>query len=421
MKIHFLGGAYEVGKSAFMVETRDVNVLLDCGVKINHRTEFPLMHKAKRPHAIALSHAHLDHSGYIPALFKRNTAPILCTFPTIPLVQLLLEDTLKINEYNRETPYFSRAQLRKMLHYFRPLSYHQPYAFHDGSEIQLSDAGHILGSAQIEFKSREGRVWYTGDLNTVDSVLHSAAAMPKESCETLITESTYGGRGHPNRKKLEKTFCNEIRRARDDGFVVLIPAFAIGRTQELVQMLYANGLADYVYADGMGTKANEISAEFPSYLRDGKEFAKAYQRIHTIKTKIERKRILKRGNIILATAGMLEGGPMVSHIENVLRTGMKAKLLLTGFQATGTNGRLLMEEGQVRLNGQTMKWPFEVQFYDFSAHTDQAGLVRHVKKANPEKVFCVHGDPDQLEEFVQTLKEEGFNAYAPKNGERISV
>ncbi len=421
MNFHFLGGAGEVGRNAVLVESGDLRLLFDCGIKAVTPYEFPLLKEAKRPHAVALSHAHLDHSGYLPAFLQHASVPVISTFPTFPLVQLLLEDTQKIAEQERRTPYFSSADLRKLQKHSRALPYHQEHLFHDGSSLKLLDAGHILGSAQVFYETKEGNVLYTGDLNTTSTQLHAPAEACKENVDVLVTESTYGNSEHPNRQQLEKKFGYAIEEALADDFAVLIPAFALGRTQEILCVLQAHGLSNNLFVDGMSVKASDIVLNFPSYLKDAQKFAEAFSRAHKVESAAERKGACKPGHVILATAGMLEGGPSMSYIQQFLKRGIKAKIFLTGFQVRGTKGRRLLEEGIIRLNGKTEKWPWEVRFFDFSAHADQKGLLRHAKKANPEKIFCVHGDPEQLKTLVHLFREEGFDAYAPQNGDKITV
>ncbi len=421
MKLHFLGGAGEVGRSACLVETEQVNVLMDCGVKASHPHQFPLFDMAKRPHAVALSHAHLDHSGALPTLYQHQAIPLLATFPTIPLVQMLLEDTQKIAAQENEPPFFTDSDVKKMQRNIRPLPYRQDYQFSDKSHLKFYDAGHILGSAQIYYRTREGSVLYTGDFNATETQLHKPAELPKEQVDVLVTESTYGHALHPDRPTLEKRFADAVREAIEDEFAVLIPAFAIGRTQEILTALEAHGLAEHVVLDGMGIKASDIMMDFPSYLKNPQLFARAYAKTRKVDDAGTRKGSDKSGNVIIATAGMFEGGPVMSHVANFLKRGQKAKIFLTGFQVKGTKGRRLLEEGVVRLQGKSVKWPWEVRFFDFSAHADAKGLLRHAKKLNPKQIFCMHGENENLEGAYKLFSEQGFDTYVPRLGERVEV
>ncbi|MFH1106350.1 MAG: MBL fold metallo-hydrolase [Candidatus Micrarchaeota archaeon] len=421
MELHFLGGAREVGRSAVMAESDGLRLLLDCGVKTGRQNQFPLMEKAKRPHAVALTHAHLDHSGYIPALFRHQALPVVCTFPTIPLVDLLLEDTMKLARENRQRAYFSRADMRKMQRHAVAVPYEQDYAFYNGDRLRLYDAGHILGSAQALFQTRSGSVLYTGDFNKVKTVMHEPAKVPKEKVDVLVTESTYGNEDHPDRGELVKRFCREVKEALDNRMAVLVPCFAVGRTQEMLQVLYENKLSDRLYLDGMGRLTSEVALGFPSYMRDAKTYSAALSKARLVTDAIGRKSAARAGNIIVTTAGMMEGGPVLNYLERFVKTGTKAKVFLTGYQVPGTNGRRLLEEGKVYSNGRTLEFRGEVSFYDFSAHSGRKELIWHAKDVNPGRVLCMHGDADKIGGFVSALREEGFDAYAPELGERITV
>ncbi|MFH1200491.1 MAG: MBL fold metallo-hydrolase [Candidatus Micrarchaeota archaeon] len=421
MELHFLGGAREVGRSTVMATSGQLRVLFDCGVKTGKQPQFPLLEDAKRPHAVALSHAHLDHSGYIPALFRHQALPVVCTFPTIPLTDILLEDTIKIAAQDRKPAYFSRADLKKMQRHAVAVPYGKEYEFFNGDSVTLIDAGHILGSAQILFKTRDASVLYTGDFNKVKTATQPPAAVPKERVDVLVTESTYGSEDHPDRKTLVKRFCKEVKDALAQGKAALLPCFAVGRTQELLQILFENGLADRLYLDGMGRATSEVARSFPSYMRDCQTFDKALCKAKAVEDSTGRKSAAKAGNIIVTTAGMMEGGPVLNYLERFVKTGTKAKVFLTGYQVPGTNGRRLLEEGKVYSNGRTLEFPGEVSFYDFSAHCGRKELIQHAKDVNPAKILCMHGDEGKIDAFVASLRAEGFDASAPALGERITI
>jgi len=415
MKISFLGGALEIGRSATLVESGEIGVLMDCGVKMNQEYKFPLLQGKKKPAAIALTHAHLDHSGYVPALLEKETLPVISAFPTIPLTMMLLEDAMKVMKLKNRTPYFSRNGLKKTQKHFIGLPYEKDYEFYDGSSLQLIDAGHIPGSSQVLFRTKEGNVLYTGDMNSGETNLQTPAKNCKEHVKALVMESTYGQKDHPDRKKLENEFCRSVREAVERNYTVLLPCFAVHRTQELLLMLNAYNKDLEVVVDGMGWKATEIMLEFPNFLRDARKLENALGMARKIEGH-ERGGNLKGGKVIIATSGMMEGGPVINYLRKIERRKTRSKIFLTGYQVEGSNGRKLLDEGTIRVNGKKIMYTGEVRSFDFSAHSGRKELIEYAKKTNAEKVFCVHGDEESCKSLSNALKSEGMDASAPEDG-----
>ncbi len=418
LNLHFQGSAKEVGRSCIAVETENLNLLMDCGVAANEKYKFPSLEGLKRPHAIAISHAHLDHSGFLPAAYKHANPPAITTFPTIPLVNMLLEDTTKLLTQKNLPHYFSSGDMSRMNRSFLPLPYEEGYKFFGGETLKLFDAGHITGSAQILLKTKKGKLLYSGDFNLVETMMHKPAKIPKEKIDYLIMESTYGDKDHPNRDKLAKEFCEKVKTASESGYAVIIPAFAIGRTQEILQLLKKNSLLDNAVLDGMGALASEICLEFPSYFKNAGDFREAFEEIDRVRDSIDRKRFAKPGRIIICTAGMLEGGPVLSHIQRLYRNNLKMKIFLTGYQVEGTNGRRLMEEGMLRVDGGMLKIKGGVEFYDFSAHSGRKELIKYASAISPEKVFLVHGEESKMLNLKEGLEEKGLRVHIPELEEK---
>jgi putative mRNA 3-end processing factor len=251
--------------------------------------------------------------------------------------------------------------------------------------------------------------------------MHSPAKVPNERVDVLITESTYGDADHPDRRALQKKFCAEVKEAVDRGFAVLLPCFAVGRTQEMLQLLDENRLSDRLYLDGMGRKTSEVALGFPSYMRNAKAFGKALSSARIIEDSGGRRAAARAGNVIVTTAGMMEGGPVLNYLERFVKGGIKAKVFLTGYQVEGTNGRRLLDESIFYSRGKSMKFAGEVAFYDFSAHSGKKELIAHAKACDPEKVICMHGDDDKIDGFVAALRGEGFDAGAPSLGDKVIV
>jgi len=419
LKLEFLGAAREVGRSCVRVTTGELELLLDAGIKFAGReTAFPTP-EPLHADAVVVSHCHLDHSGFLPRFFSSNNSktPYMCTPPSEPLISFLLEDTIKIMESKKQKPYFGVRDLRNLPRYCHAMGYRRPYEFFDGTELELLDAGHVLGSAQalIRPKGNEKPLLYSGDIKLVQSKMHLGADIPSDEIGTLLVESTYALREHPDRPTLEKQFCSDVRNALADGFSVLVPSFAVGRTQEMLMILRDNNIKAQVYLDGMAQSATQLAMDYSSYMRDARSFREAVKMVHFVSEE-KRRRIGENSPcIIVATAGMLEGGPILSYIKRLSKTG-KLKIFLTGFQVPGTNGRKLVETGVLRIDGKPFKVNAEVRTYDFSAHAGRDELFDYVEQINPEKVFCMHGEAESCFTFAEQLKQRGFDAIAPEPG-----
>ncbi|MBI5228796.1 MBL fold metallo-hydrolase [Candidatus Micrarchaeota archaeon] len=422
MKLFFLGGCLEVGRSSFLVNVGEVRLLFDAGIKLWDHNELPLMPQAVD--AAILSHAHLDHSGAVPTLYKHFNIPTFCTSPTIPITSLLLEDSMKVAKKRNKSCYFSGKELKKVDRNFTPLTYGKEYEFFDGTSFKLHEAGHILGSAQVFLKSPEGTtLLYTGDIKLKETRTHNGAEAPEEEVNILVIESTYARAEHPKREELEKRFCEEVRGVLDEGGVAIVPCFAVGRTQEMLGVLHAHrleGSRGEVYVDGMGQKINEIYYEFPAYLKNPKALFQAFSEAKNIEYHKQRKKIIERPCVVITTAGMLEGGPVLDYVQAINRRG-NGKIFLTGYQVEGTNGRMLLEEGRIKENGKVIRLNVPTGFFDFSAHAGRTELIEYAKKLNPNKVFCVHGDMANCNALAAELSAQGFDAVAPANGSKHGV
>ncbi|MDP3742569.1 MAG: MBL fold metallo-hydrolase, partial [Candidatus Micrarchaeota archaeon] len=369
---------------------------------------------------VILSHGHLDHCGSIPALFKHNAPRVFCTTPTLSIANILYNDTLKIARQERLPSPFSPQDLKKALNYFSTLGYGQEFKITPELSFSFVDAGHIIGAAQVVIKAEKKKLIYSGDLKLNETRMHSGADIEKNP-DGLIMESTYGDKSQADRKKVEETFFSDVQDVVDGGGTALVPCFAVGRTQEVLTLLGEKNFRGDIYIDGMGTRVNEVYYQYAGYLRNGKGFKAALQRAKIVSSREERKDCIEGGNVILTTAGMLEGGPVLSYLQAMEQTDLPNKIFLTGYQAPGTNGRRLLNNEPLVIHGNLKKYyrvttPFKL--YEFSAHADQSELLDYAKKVNPEKIYCVHGDDTNA--FAELLQKEGFDASAPVNGEKVT-
>ncbi|MBI5176628.1 MBL fold metallo-hydrolase [Candidatus Micrarchaeota archaeon] len=422
MKIDFLGAGMQVGRSSFEVACKSgLRVLLDAGSSNQKEDRLPL-HPIGEIDAAIVTHAHLDHAGYLPAHFAKRSFPWYCTFPTLPLSELLWHDSIKVAKSRGESPYLSEKEIKISIKKCVLMPYGERYEFFEGTAFTFIDAGHIPGSAQVLLESGGKSVLYTGDFNTSDSRLHEGAVVPAEGIDAnaLIIESTYALRDHPPRRQLEKDFCENVDEVLDDGNA-LIPTFAVGRMQEMVQVLRAGGIKARIYLDGMGVEASRVICDFPSYVRDYGALSAALDSSKSVLSGSGRKKIAAgKGSVILTTAGMLDGGPALTYLREMSKAERGA-VLLTGYQAAGTNGRSLVEKGMVKDNGRPLSVNLPVTRWDFSAHAGRKELYDFVRKANPSKVICVHGDPESCTALKEGLELQGFDAVTPTTGDAVEV
>jgi putative mRNA 3-end processing factor len=412
-ELHFLGGAGEVGKSAILFRGSKT-LLLDYGIKLDDRTEYPL--PAHRVEACVLSHAHLDHSGALPLLYNAGFPTTYGTEPTKELAELLIDDSLKISRLSHQSHRFSKRQLKTFLNSYAPYEYGSVAEVGDYS-ISLHDAGHIAGSAITLIENRKGRrLAYTGDFKLEPQILQGPAEVVRS--DILITESTYADREHPDRDELARKFVEEVRGVLADGGTALVPAFAVGRAQELIALFYKSGMIDYVSLDGMAKDATQITLRHPEFTRNTELLRSATKRIGWIGTAQAREAAMNTPGIIVTTAGMLNGGPVLSYLTKL---DQNSKIFLTGYQVPGTNGRRVLEGKPVTIDGKKHQIRTPVAYYDFSAHSGRSDLYRYVRESSPETVICVHGERETANEFAENLRMEGFDAHAPRIGEELKL
>lgn len=411
----FYGGAREVGRSCILLEHNGYRVLMDCGIKLN-----PLGYPRLPDHvdSMLLSHAHLDHSGMVPALYKRDGPPVYATDLTFEISHLLQRDSIKINKLRKERFVYSSREMRRMQGAEVDLGYGERRGLTDEISFNLFDAGHIPGSASTLLQVGGQRVLYTGDIQVNDSrLLKGATDIPQ--ADVLLIEGTYGDRIHPDRKEMEKAFLDMVDETLSRGGNVLVPAFAVGRSQEMLLIL---DKIDYpVYLDGMSKTVTSLFLQYSGYLRDAAGLQDAANRARWVVNNSERKKAVSKPSVVVTTSGMLSGGPIMQYLH-YLHGDEKSSILLTGFQVEGTNGRLLMDEGYVvdpwgnkKLRVDMMKHQF-----DFSAHAGRRSLEKIVERVNPEVVIVVHGDESVCLSFAEWLR-ESKETYVPSIGDEVRV
>jgi predicted metal-dependent RNase len=419
MKITFFGGAGEVGRSCIMVSTKDTNILLDSGVKLGEVEEHPLISndQIRAVDGIFISHAHLDHVGYLPHIFSSGyKGKVYATKPTLELTNVLLSDYLRISNPKTVT----KKGMEELSKHATIVDYRKDIRFRD-LNIRFIPAGHILGSALIEVSDGRESIVYTGDINLAKSRLLDGADIKSLKAQTLITESTYGAKQDvfPNEKNVVGGMLKSIKDTIQLGGKVIIPSFAVGRAQEVLFLLddYINsGVVPKVpvYVDGMINKALRIYRHNVIYCRkelQSKILMSDYDPFKSknfipVDKKSMRSKIVSEdeSSIIVTTSGMMTGGPVMFYLSK-LSKGSSNKLLLVGYQAIGTMGRELQEGARkVLLNGSELKVELDVETYHLSAHADRPQLEMLAGRVKDlENVFIVHGEISKSRDFQSYL------------------
>jgi len=414
LQIRFLGGAREVGRIAIAVKSEKTQVLLDYGVMLNHEPGFPMHVPPNEVDAIILTHSHLDHSGAIPIFYIHGKKPLYANKLTSELNQLLISDFIHLSSYYLP---FEYLELRSMIRSSRHLDFDVKKQVGDMT-VQLSNAGHIPGSAQILIEAEGKRLLYTGDFNTTDTRLLEGAKMEYGELDAVIMESTYADEDHTERLKLEKRFVDEVTEVVEKGGTALVPAFGVGRSQEIACVLAAHHFEYPVVLDGMAREAARIMMSCKQFLRDPRLFTEAMHSVDWVEGWRDRRKATKKPGAIISTAGMLKGGPAAFYISKIGKKKHNA-VFLVSYQIPGTPGRELLEKGVCVIDGKVRKVKAQVQHFDFSSHCGASDLKEAVKKlsGNP-KVYVVHGAEGNCKLFTKWIrKEAGLEAVAPKTGD----
>jgi putative mRNA 3-end processing factor len=418
LEIKFLGSAREVGRAAISVKTGKTQILLDYGVMLNHTPGFPMHVPPREVDAIVMTHSHLDHSGAVPIFHIHELKPVYGTRLTFNLANILIKDFIHLSSYYIP---FEYLELRSMMRSRRDLEYREETAVGD-IKLQLLDSGHLPGGAQALIEADGKRLVYTSDFNATETRLLSAADLDHGELDALIIESTYADEEHTPRKELEERFITELNDVVEQGGTVLVPAFSVGRAQEIACILAAYHFEHPVVMDGMAREASRILMGHLDFVRDSKLFMDGVHMAAWIESWKERKNATKKPGVIISPAGMLKGGPAASYVQSVGKKPNNA-VFLVGYQIPGTPGRELLEKGRCVIDGKMQKIKAKVGSFDFSSHSGAKELKETVKglKGNPT-VYVVHGAEGNCPRFAKWIKDEvGLEAKAPNPGDTFTV
>ncbi|MCU1564547.1 MAG: fold metallo-hydrolase [Arthrobacter sp.] len=448
--LRFLGATDTVTGSRYLVEAGGKRVLVDCGLfqgykrsRERNRSPFPVP-----PHsidAVILTHAHLDHTGYVPALVRDGFGgPVYATEGTTDLCKLLLPDSGHLQEeearyatqrgfsrYSQALPLYTAAEAVQSLNSFRARNFDSPLGL-DGMEVTFLPAGHILGASQVRLRIGPRSVHFTGDLGRADDPLMYPPRPPGD-VDVLVTESTYGNRNHP-RVDPEKQLGEIITRVAKRGGVLMVAAFAIGRAETL--MLYIsrlrrkNAVPDIpVYLNS--PMAIDASGIYQRHREEHRlkqhEYETMYKMARLTRTEEESRLLNLRGGpmVIISASGMLTGGRILQHVA-AYGPDPKSAIILSGYQAPGTRGAALAAGArELHIYGEDVPIRAQViQMENLSAHADAAGLIAWMNAADkePRMTYITHGEPEASEALRVRIKRQlGWRARVPEHLDKISL
>jgi len=463
MRITFYGAARTTTGSMHMLEVNGSRVLLDCGLYQGKRKEAfernrNLPFEARSVDACVLSHAHIDHSGNLPSLIKSGyEGPVLATPATRDLCEIMLLDSAYLQakdvEYvnkrrrrqgkNPFEPLYAAEDVLRALERFKPVPYEDPVEVAPGVRMIFHDAGHILGAAltvlEITENGRTRRMLFTGDMGRPDMPILRDPVLVRD-IDLLITESTYGNRVHPPRADVQKSLEELCRKIASRSSRLIIPAFSVGRTQQVLYFLNELWQEDRlpeipVYVDSpLSTKATLVHQKHPECFDSEmlerlseRESPFSLDRVSYVTETEDSKKLNDMGGpvIIISASGMCEGGRILHHLKHSVEDERHI-ILIVGYQAEHTLGRRIVHhEGPIRIFGEQYELRAEVHSIQaLSAHADRVELLRYLQEMGPEvdRAFVVHGDPDQQEPFAGALAEMGArNVLIPEPGQSVEI
>jgi len=454
VRISTLGGAREVGRSCHLLQTPESRVLIDCGINVaSDDKAFPHLEapelRIEELDAVIVSHAHLDHSGFVPYLYKYGyDGPVYCTPPTRDLSVLLQMDYVDIAEREGKPLPYGKRDIKNFVKHVVPLDFGDVTDISPDIRITFHNAGHILGSSIVHIHIGEGlyNVVYTGDLKFDRTRLFSPATCNFPRLETLIIESTYGGAENiqPFRRDAENEFLRIVKETIQRGGKVIVPAFAVGRAQEIMVLLddcRRLGTLDGfpVYLDGMIWEATAIHTAYPEYLRPGlreqifrhDENPFLSDMFEQIRDSSHRAEVMDgEPSVIISTAGMMAGGPVIEYFRE-LAPDPRNTLVFVGYQCEGSLGRRIQKgwrEVPLRVeNGkrEVVKVNMDVKTVEgFSGHSDRTQLINYVRRLSPKptRILCLHGDDNRPSDLASALhKLFKVETRAPQNLESIRL
>lgn len=450
MKLTFIGGSDEIGASSTHIEIANKQILIDAGIRHHDRSGERIPAFAgisKKLDAIILTHAHLDHSGALPVVAQSYpNVPIYLTAPTLGIVSILLQDAAKIMDMglkvDGEMPLYSLKEIDNTLCNCRPISFDSPLIISQDLQVTFKPAGHILGAASVLLESSEGSCVISGDIHASDQITVPGLTLPATKPDVMVIESTYGGKQHASRALEETRLIERIKQVVENKGSVLIPAFAVGRSQELILLVsraIERGALPKVpiLVDGMVKGVCSVYSSYEHlltpWLRNrikskGNPFffeGGAAIPIYDFQTRKEAARL--RPAIIISSSGMLTPGSPSSYYASELAADPKCLIAISGYQDEESPGRKLLElaekgSGELETISGSTSLKCKIETFSFSAHSDGHQLKQELESVAPKKVVLVHGAGQARQQLAESISQSGFkDIYLPALGGEIEI
>ncbi len=435
MQLTFLGATNTVTGSKFLLKLDNKKILVDCGLfqglkelRLRNWVKFPM--DPSLIDAVILTHAHIDHSGYLPVLMKNGfRGKIYCSFATKDLCAVLLPDSGYLQEeeaknankygyskHHPAVPLYTRQDAEKTLKLFHPIEFRKKYKLDEESSVTLVPAGHILGASFVQIKHYNETLLFSGDLGRPnDIVMHPPSIM--QEADYLVLESTYGNRLHPRVDPLIQ-LAEVISRTVARGGTLVIPAFAVGRAQHMLYLMYLLKVSNRIpnvpiYLDSpMAKDATDIFMKYSALHRLDEKLSRKVCEVATYINTKEESQLLDREvfpKIIISASGMLEGGRVLHHIKT-FSPDERNTIVFTGYQAAGTRGAdIIHGKRQLKMFGELIEVKAEVEILNnMSAHADYEEILDWLKNFNhhPKKVFITHGEPEAALSLKKKIEEQ---------------
>ena len=415
-RYHYLGGGNEVGNVGIVLEDETSNrLLLDYGIAPTSPPKYP---KESPPVKNAIiTHSHVDHLGMAPWLPANYNTNLHGTKLTSEISHMMWNDCYKISSIEKYPLPWDKRDIDLAMDSWVTHEFNEEWE-QENWRLSLVNAGHIPGAGMLKVETENKDILFTGDFDTRDSPLTNGAK--SHDVDMLFIEGTYGGRDHANQQEELDRFIENVIRVTDKGGTVLIPAFANGRTQDMLIRLYQNCPELDVHVDGMGKRITKLQLENSQFLRDPKLLNDAWNWSKRVSSKSDRKKALD-SDVIVSTSGMLQGGPSIWYL-NRLRHDIENEIFFTGYQARDTGGRKLQTQSKLDIFGKEVDISLNWESFSFSTHAGHKEITEFIYSCDPKDVIIYHTDPNNARpHLVEELEKNGITTHSPENGKSYTI
>lgn len=410
LRYHFLGGGPEVGNVGCILEDdTGTRIQIDYGFVPKKPPTFP--EEGPFVSDVILTHSHIDHVGLAPWVVASHGSKLHCTELTADILEMVWRDTYKVSSIEKQPLPWDKRDLEEALDHIII------HPFNEWTDVgswkwRFLPAGHIPGAAMVEIQIGDRNLLWSGDFDTRTSPCVEGAK-PKKS-DILFIETTYAGKEQPDRATEVQRFLDRIVEVVERGGTCLIPAFANGRSQDVLRYIWDSDLDLEVHFDGMGKRMLNFYLDNPNYIRDPDTFRDIKRWARLVSSKSDRKKALE-GDVIVTTSGMLDGGPAHWYL-NRLRNDQRNAILLTGYQASGSGGRQLLTESRLKIFGKTVDINLEVDQFSLSNHAGHSQLVDFAMDVAASDVVLFHGEQTEKQERLkEEIEKQGSKVHQPEN------